>query len=92
MRGDEVEGRVHLLGEVVELLHVQQLRRGRPAHAQLRVDGLDGVAGGVVEPGLKSEFGGRIGFPPPEKNELVLSIGMGCADTVPFQSKPNTPF
>ena len=38
------------------------------------------------------EFGGRIGFPPPEKNELVLSIKMGCADTVPFQSKPNTPF
>ena len=28
------------------------------------------------------EFGGRNGFPPP----------MGCADTVPFQSKPNTPF
>ena len=38
------------------------------------------------------EFGGRNGFPPPEKNELVLSIGMGCADTVPFQSEPNTPF
>ena len=31
------------------------------------------------------EFGGRNGFPPPEKNELVLSIKMGCADTVPFQ-------
>ena len=38
------------------------------------------------------EFGGRNGFPPPEKNELVLSIKMGCADTVPFQSKPSTPF
>ena len=38
------------------------------------------------------EFGGRNGFPPPEKNELVLSITMGCADTVPFQPKPNTPF
>ena len=37
------------------------------------------------------EFGGRNGFPPPEKNELVLSINMGCADTVPFQPKPNTP-
>ena len=37
-------------------------------------------------------LGGRNGFPPPEKNELVLSIKMGCADTVPFQSKPNTPF
>ena len=24
------------------------------------------------------EFGGRNGFPPPEKNELVLSIKMGC--------------
>ena len=35
----------------------------------------------------------EFGFPPtPEKNELVLSIKMGCADTVPFQSKPNTPF
>ena len=25
------------------------------------------------------ESGGRIGFPPPRKNELVLSIGTGCA-------------
>ena len=39
-----------------------------------------------------AEFGGRNGFPPPEKNELVLSIKMGCADTVPWQSKPNTLF
>ena len=31
-------------------------------------------------------------FSPPEKNELVLSIKMGCADAVPFQPKPNTPF
>ena len=39
------------------------------------------------------EFGGRNGFPPPEKNGLVLSIlKMGCADTVPVQPKPNTPF
>ena len=37
-------------------------------------------------------LGGRNSFPPPEKNELVLSITMGCADTVPFQSRPNTPF
>ena len=42
--------------------------------------------------GWAPEFGGRNGFPPPEKHELVLSIEMGCADTVPFQSKPNTPF
>ena len=42
--------------------------------------------------GWAPEFGGRNGFPPPEKHELVLSIKMGCADTVPFQSKPNTPF
>ena len=38
------------------------------------------------------EFGGRIRFPPPEQNELVLSIKTGCADTVPFQPNPNTPF
>ena len=38
------------------------------------------------------EFGGRNGFPPPEKNALVLSIKMGCADSVPVQSKPHTPF
>ena len=38
------------------------------------------------------EFGGRIGFPPPEKNKLVLSFEMGCADTVPFPREPNTPF
>ena len=37
-------------------------------------------------------FGGRKRFPPPEKNELVLSIETGCADTVPFQPKPNNPF
>ena len=30
------------------------------------------------------EFKGRIGFPPPEKNELVLSIETGCTDTVHF--------
>ena len=29
------------------------------------------------------EFGGRNGFPPPEKKALVLSVKMGCADTVP---------
>ena len=48
------------------------------------------------EPGVTTrapECGGRNRFPPtPEKNELVLSIEMGCEDTVPFQSKPNTPF
>ena len=38
------------------------------------------------------ELGGRNGFPPTEKNELVLSIETGCADTVPVQPKPNTPF
>ena len=43
-------------------------------------------------PVLKSEFGGRIGFPPPETNELVLSIEMGCTDTVHFPREPNTPF
>ena len=37
------------------------------------------------------ECGGRIGFPPPEKNELVLSIKMGCADTVPFSVKTKHP-
>ena len=35
------------------------------------------------------EFGGRIGFPPPEENELILSINMGCADTVPFRPISN---
>ena len=39
------------------------------------------------------EFGGRNGFPPPKKHELVLSIEMGCADTVTFPPKPTcTPF
>ena len=38
------------------------------------------------------EFRGRNGLPPPEKHELVLSIKMGCTDTVHFQPKPNTPF
>ena len=34
------------------------------------------------------EFEGRNGFPPPEKNELVLSFETGCADTVNFQPEP----
>ena len=40
------------------------------------------------------KFGGRNGFPPPEKNELVLFIKWGGAesDTVPFRREPNTPF
>ena len=42
------------------------------------------------------EFGVcRIGFPPPEKNEPVLSFkkwGVQISTVVPFQSKPNTPF
>ena len=38
------------------------------------------------------EFGGRIGFPPPEMNELVLFVEMGCTDTVHFPREPNTPF
>ena len=38
------------------------------------------------------EFGGRNGFPPPEKSELVLSIETGCARTVLFLSEPNTPY
>ena len=42
--------------------------------------------------GLQNLGAGRNGFPPPEKNELVLSIEMGCTDTVPFQSRLNTPF
>ena len=37
--------------------------------------GADGNAVQIWAP----EFGGRNGFPPPEKNELVLSIEMGCA-------------
>ena len=37
-------------------------------------------------------FGGRIGFPPPEKNELVLSIETGCMYTVPFPQEPNILF
>ena len=37
------------------------------------------------------EFGGRIGFPPPEKNKLVLSFEMGCADTVPFATRTKHP-
>ena len=44
-----------------------------------------------VRPGLQN-LGAESVFRPPERSELVLSIGMGCADTVPFQRKPNTPF
>ena len=29
---------------------------------------------------------------PPEKNEVVLSINLGCADTVFFSQNPNAPF
>ena len=41
-------------------------------------------------PGLQNL--GRNGFSPPEQSSLVLSLKMGCADTVHFQPKPNTPF
>ena len=44
-----------------------------------------------AEPGLQN-LGVEMIFRPRKKNELVLSIKMGCADTVPFQSKLNTPF
>ena len=37
-------------------------------------------------------FGGRSGFPPPEKKELHRFVSTGCTDTLPFQLKPNTPF
>ena len=37
------------------------------------------------------EFEGRIGFPPPENNEQVLSIEMGGTNAVPFPREPNTP-
>ena len=43
------------------------------------------------EPGRNQNLGVETVFRPPEKNELVLSIGMGCADTVPFPREPNTP-
>ena len=37
---------------------------------------------------------GQNRFLPPETNELVLSIALGCteSDTVPFPREPNTPF
>ena len=40
---------------------------------------------------LGSRNWGQDRFPPPENNELVLSIGMGCADTVHFQPKTKHP-
>ena len=47
-----------------------------------------------VSPGAQQNSGGRIGVPPPEKNEpvLVLPIEMGCTDAVPFVREPKTPF
>ena len=42
------------------------------------------------DPGLQN-LGGRIGFPPPEKKELVLSIEMGCIDTVHFSTGTKHP-
>ena len=50
----------------------------------------------VFAAGARTALGSRIWrqkrFPPPKKNELVLSFQTGCVDTVPFQPKPNTPF
>ena len=51
------------------------------------VDMIDWVATWAPEFGVC-----RIGCPPPEKNELVLSIETGCAATVPLPREPNTPF
>ena len=41
---------------------------------------------------LGSRIWGQTRFPPPEKNELVLSIEMGCTDTVHFPRESNIPF
>ena len=41
--------------------------------------------------GWAPECGGRFRFPPPEKNELVLSIETGCTDTVSFSTKTKHP-
>ena len=49
----------------------------------------------LIEPWAPECFGGQNRVPaPPEYNGLVLSISLkntGCADTVPFQPKPETP-
>ena len=45
-----------------------------------------GIWAGLQNLGAESVY-----FPPPEKNELVLSIKMGCADTVPFSNRNQTP-
>ena len=43
------------------------------------------------DPGLQN-LGVETVFRPRKRMSSVLSIETGCADTVPFQSKPNTPF
>ena len=76
-------------------MHDVHHRMYGPAHIGLHVTG---HGGGVVDNAwiwgadLGSRIWGQNRFPPPEKNGLVLSIEMGCADTVPFPREPNTPF
>ena len=87
-----------LAGRRREEDHVRGVKRAQLRSPQARGQGAalqhlpQHGAGAGVDRDWAPEFGGRNGFPPPEKNELVLSIEMGCADTVPFQPKPNTPF
>ena len=52
----------------------------RPGAALAHLPGCSGAA-----------LGSKIRFPPPEKNELVLSIQMGCTDTVLFSTTAKHP-
>ena len=66
------------------------MQRAARGHAGLNARE-QGCLRGVGEVLGSSFWGQEIGLPPPENNELVLSIRMGCADTVPFQPKTNHP-
>ena len=92
------QGTVNVVGSLSEDLYrvckTAAVRTGPSAKdAALKEPTTSGVsATRAVTLWANQNSGAESGFPPPGKDELVLSIKMGCADTVPFQPKPNTPF
>ena len=82
-----------------DVLSIQNIRRAgdlrrehsdRVDRAVPNADSRDVLAGTLVA--WAPTLGALSVFRPRKKHVLVLSINMGCADTVHFQSKPNTPF
>ena len=88
---DAAEGRFGIVGVGWQLSAIASRFTGLEQHELDTARRLKALVPGIWA-GLQNLGAESVYFPPPEKNELVLSIDMGCADTVPVQPEPNTPF